>query len=205
MRGLGAMPSAKDNTGERESNMAVRCGHCKNMHASPYDVYLCSLGRYRQPYRQAAAAPPVETPPLATPIEMIKSMRDGRYAVRPDSSTPYTFVRVSRPKSGRMKGALKIQTQHSEAYKDCIVIWPSGRVSVYDRRVDSSLLLIVVDPVTATRAYGQELGRCCRCGRELTDERSRYYGIGPECEEHWPEIINTVDEERGAYYPGCSG
>lgn len=29
--------------------------------------------------------------------------------------------------------------------------------------------------------FGIELGRCCRCGRELTDETSRALGIGPEC------------------------
>jgi hypothetical protein len=29
--------------------------------------------------------------------------------------------------------------------------------------------------------YGQEIGRCCRCNRRLTDETSRELGIGPEC------------------------
>jgi superfamily II DNA or RNA helicase len=31
--------------------------------------------------------------------------------------------------------------------------------------------------------YGRELGRCGRCGRELTDETSRAIGIGPICRE----------------------
>lgn len=186
--------------------MAVLCGHCKHHHGTPYDVYLCSQRRYgRMPYQQAAAAPPAPKPVLTTPIEMIKTLRDGRYAVRPDSNTPYMFIRVTRPKRGNHRGALKIQTQHSEAYKDCIIIWPSGQVSVYDKRVDERLLLLVVDPVTASRNYGKELGRCCSCGRELTDERSRWYSIGPECEKHWPEIINLTDEEHGhSYYPGCN-
>ncbi len=29
--------------------------------------------------------------------------------------------------------------------------------------------------------FGIELGRCCGCGRELTDETSRALGVGPEC------------------------
>ena len=33
----------------------------------------------------------------------------------------------------------------------------------------------------ATALYGQEIGRCGRCNRHLTDEESRRVGLGPEC------------------------
>jgi hypothetical protein len=33
----------------------------------------------------------------------------------------------------------------------------------------------------ARRAYGQLIGCCGRCGRTLTDETSRAFGIGPDC------------------------
>lgn len=33
----------------------------------------------------------------------------------------------------------------------------------------------------SAQIYGQELGHCGRCGRTLTNEASRYLGIGPEC------------------------
>jgi len=33
--------------------------------------------------------------------------------------------------------------------------------------------------------YGTELGECGVCGRTLTDEKSRAYGIGPVCRERF--------------------
>ncbi len=36
-------------------------------------------------------------------------------------------------------------------------------------------------PEAAMALFGQELGKCGKCGRHLTDEVSRQYGIGPVC------------------------
>lgn len=33
----------------------------------------------------------------------------------------------------------------------------------------------------AQALFGREIGRCGRCGRHLTDEASRAFGLGPEC------------------------
>lgn len=41
--------------------------------------------------------------------------------------------------------------------------------------------LISKDPLTATQTYGRELGYCGMCGRELTNQESREFGIGPVC------------------------
>jgi|GEM_PF-5272919 len=37
------------------------------------------------------------------------------------------------------------------------------------------------NPAGAAMRYAQELGRCSRCNRTLTDEASRARGLGPEC------------------------
>lgn len=37
------------------------------------------------------------------------------------------------------------------------------------------------NPAGAALRYAQELGRCSRCNRHLTDEASRARGLGPEC------------------------
>jgi hypothetical protein len=68
------------------------------------------------------------------PPELLKMVREGRYAVRADSAHPYVFVRVSIGKGrSRFKDAIKVQTQHSERLSDPkLVIWPSGKVSLYD-------------------------------------------------------------------------
>jgi hypothetical protein len=37
------------------------------------------------------------------------------------------------------------------------------------------------DPEKAATAYGQRTGRCCICGRELTDPESIERSVGPDC------------------------
>lgn len=37
------------------------------------------------------------------------------------------------------------------------------------------------DPLAAAKKYGKESGRCCSCGRDLTDPVSIENGIGPIC------------------------
>jgi hypothetical protein len=44
---------------------------------------------------------------------------------------------------------------------------------------------ILIDPKEAALTYGREIGRCCRCYLELTNEESREYGIGPICRGKW--------------------
>lgn len=44
---------------------------------------------------------------------------------------------------------------------------------------------VISDPLAAAVAYGKETGRCCCCGRELTDPVSVEKGIGPICETNW--------------------
>lgn len=40
---------------------------------------------------------------------------------------------------------------------------------------------IVADPVGTSVRFAEHFTRCCRCGRSLTEEASKAYGIGPEC------------------------
>ena len=58
-----------------------------------------------------------------------------------------------------------------------------GRPSVPVRGASARAALeaIAQDPAAATVLYGQEIGRCGRCNRHLTDELSRSRGIGPDC------------------------
>lgn len=142
-------------------------------------------------------------------LKMVKGMIDmvpsGYFAVRPDSTVNYSFIRVSIPKTGRFKGCTKIQTQHSDDYRVEAVIWPSGRWSIYRNSIIDDLLLLVVDFQGAAMAYAHEIGKCCRCNKALTDERSRYYGVGPECEQYWPWVTARIDEAAGhTYHPGVT-
>lgn len=138
------------------------------------------------------------------PMEYLHGLREGYYASRPDSNQSFTFFRVSRPNRGKFKGALKIQTQHGPELKLYMVIWDDQRVYKYSdfSKYENDLLLVTVDMRGCAIAYATEIGNCMRCNTELTDDRSRWYGIGPECEKHWPEIINEINDTKGVFKYG---
>ena len=138
------------------------------------------------------------------PMDFLMAVPDGYYASRPDSDHEYTFFRVSHPKSGQFKDAMKIQTQHGPDLHLFMVIWPSGSLTVYDKRWEDDFLLVTVDTNGCALAYARKLKHCCRCNTELTDPRSRWYGIGPDCEKKYDgeTLIRIVDETRGPWKPG---
>lgn len=80
------------------------------------------------------------------------------------------FYRVERPKEGKWAGRTYVKRQASDSFEK-MGFEETGRV----------LDAIAADPQTAGKRYGQQIGRCYRCHRTLTDETSREKGIGPEC------------------------
>jgi hypothetical protein len=197
--------------------MAVKCGHCSTRQRAVYhkdvkEVRFCGFTAARQTLAANTRTDPSWGVPGAkpawsfqTPQVMVENMRDGRYAVAPGTAgaekDQHVFIRVSRPKTGKKKGALVIQTQHSDDYRPFITFWPSGQIYVAKQndRLDQALLMVAADPFTSAMKYAELWNVCSRCGKQLTDAKSRWYGIGPECEKHWPEIINYVNETRGAF------
>jgi hypothetical protein len=99
-------------------------------------------------------------------VKTCPEVADGRYAVEHEGNLKFFKV-----KNGRKPGYVFLDVQASDD-------WHSIRTP---RRIDEILGLIAADELTAARRYGMELGQCSRCGRTLTDETSRAYGIGPEC------------------------
>lgn len=147
---------------------------------------------------------------LGISAEMLFDIREGRYAIPTRGTTRLDFVRLSvvKPsKAGkfvRYQGCLKVQTQHGESYKTRAYIARNGEVALTSNTMDATYLTaifmaIIVDQKAAAHRYGREKGMCCRCGKELTDERSRYYGIGPECEKKWETFVPEMDERHGAF------
>jgi hypothetical protein len=146
--------------------------------------------------------------PVDPRLEMIKGLLefvpDGYYATAPDGPGGHVdFLRINRPKprrSGKNKfvGATVIQTQHSEVWKERLVLWPSGQWSVYRADVIDMLLLVVADHRTCAKRYAIELQSCCVCNTKLTDDRSRHYLIGPICDkkEAWSYVLEEVDDQN---------
>ena len=96
------------------------------------------------------------------------AVEDGSYAVEFDGRLRFFHVRT--PKSGRWEGYTFVDEKAGpETY-------PVRNAIRRARILDA----IASDPDALAR-YGQELGICARCHRELTDEASRAAGLGPTC------------------------
>ncbi len=104
--------------------------------------------------------------PAAPAPEPLPVVADGRYAIELDGAV--RFYRLNtHDKSGRQY----LDAQASDDF------WS---VTTYALRL-RVLSTIAADPTEAMRRYGTELGKCGNCGRTLTDETSRAFGIGPDC------------------------
>lgn len=137
------------------------------------------------------------------PVELLEMVPDGYYATLLEDGEEPTFLRVKRPKFGIHEGRMVIQTQHGDRLEDAFIVYPktaidSTRVDVLKVSVEEAINLLISDQFGAARRYAKLISRCCRCNKELTDERSRKYGIGPECEKHMKWMIDLVDMEESS-------
>lgn len=138
-------------------------------------------------------------------LEVVKNMLDmipdGYYATAPDGAGGHIdFVRIKRPTSGRLKGCLKVQTQHSERWQEALVYYPnSGKWSVFNQKVVDMLLLVIADHHGCSKRYAIEVQACMCCNKTLTDDRSRHYLIGPVCDKKaaWQWVFEEVDAKNG--------
>jgi hypothetical protein len=148
---------------------------------------------------------PVSKPVTSIPLGLLEAIPAAHYAVRADSNEPYTFLRVRKPKTGRYTGCTIIQTRHGDRFITRFALFPNGRVwfSPGDQRfIESKIMLVFGDYQYAMMEYGREIGRCMVCGKTLTDERSRWYGIGPDCETRYSFPVERLDEEFGPWFLG---
>lgn len=98
----------------------------------------------------------------------------GYYALdtKENAKNDIAFYRVDRPDEGKWAGWTFVKR---------IV---GGRV---DERVPKNQVASILSRIEgagiseASARYGQEIGRCGRCNRTLTNDESRQMGIGPEC------------------------
>jgi hypothetical protein len=168
-------------------------------------------GRWREPippsststYPEARVAEVVtkSASKLTTMAPLMSRVPDGYYAVDLGDGSAIKFLRVSTEKKGPKTGSRRVQTIHGGSLSDYKWrLYPSGKIDCWDTRIEDLILLLIGDYEGALRRYAREIDRCCRCNTRLTDERSRRFGIGPECEKHWPWIVETVlmeEEEKG--------
>ena len=108
----------------------------------------------------------VEAEEPAAPRDNFTDIPDGYYAITREDK-PLLFVRVTTWDSGQRK----VQIQASD---DLHRTFPGTAQTILES-------IRTQGPQKAGILYGQEIGKCCACGRTLTDETSRSLGIGPDC------------------------
>lgn len=103
----------------------------------------------------------------------------GRYAIR-DGDGVVKFYRVQEGR-GKWQGRIFLSAgaggPHGDPHWHPI---PANRPQTHET-YKAVMAELLKDPQAAAQLYGQEIGACGVCGRSLTDETSRAYGIGPIC------------------------
>ena len=119
-----------------------------------------------------APASPAPAPATSKAAADLPDVPAGHYAIASEGDNDLLFVRVDRPDSGAYAGATFVK----------MVVGGRPDMNLPRKQVPGVLARILDAGVDAAGArYGQEIGRCCRCNRTLTDEASRAAGIGPDC------------------------
>lgn len=166
---------------------SIRCAHCKDTHASVSEVRACASRSHDADVSPTAALMPQRTPwkagdPLPFP--------PGRYAILDPAEDPvaYSYVdrqdlvppreesvrffKIDAPDEGRWSGYVFVSRQASDD------LYP-----IKDRRDKEQVINRILDDgwKQCLLLYGQKIGKCGHCGRTLTNDESRAYGIGPVC------------------------
>jgi hypothetical protein len=163
---------------------------------TPATVYTAPVTPSREPSRSTTETKVV--------LQLLDILPDGYYAWTPALDADVTFLRVKRypvTSKNQWRGSVLVQTQHSDELIPAWVLWPSGRISKYrsgHSGIDIETVIngLIVDHKAAAHRYAMLKGNCCICNKELTDPRSRHYGIGPDCEKTHQYIINEVDSSN---------
>lgn len=128
--------------------------------------------------RRAAAAPApapvvVEQPRIFAERTPYPQVAQGYYAIASlTGNNDLDFFRVDRPTEGKWAGRTFVKR----------VIGGKADSPVWGSTARAALgAIIAAGERSAAQRYGQEIGRCGRCNRHLTDETSRAYGLGPDC------------------------
>lgn len=126
----------------------------------------------------APSMPGTNSPAVEVAVKVAKTydpyidVPNGYYAV-PDASEAdrIHYYRVSRRTVG-MRDYVNVQEMASDE------LYP---VRPWQRANGVLEAIRAAGPRDAATLFGTTIGRCCRCGRTLTDADSRAAGIGPDC------------------------
>lgn len=152
--------------GCRPNRYAGNCRHC-GQHIAEQAGLLCkdATGRWTVEHNGTCPTAPAINPVAAT-------VPEGHYALPSTGENDLVFYRVDRPTEGAFAGRVFVKM---------IVGGKPDRNVRRDAIAGILARIEAAGPDAAGELYGQEIGRCWKCNRHLTDEASRAAGIGPDC------------------------
>ncbi|WP_239404501.1 DUF6011 domain-containing protein [Frankia sp. Cj3] len=123
-------------------------------------------------------------------------MTESRYFAVPDLLDPAQMSYWYRPTSGRNAGQLAPWPPRRSRWGQLLtkdipfdpVLDPKryrhfvcGQVAAINIAKGQVDVIVGRDPDTAAARFAALTIRCCRCGKQLSDARSKIHGVGPEC------------------------
>jgi len=141
-------------------------------------------------------------------INVLRMIPNGRYAVTADDGKQTVFLKVAELKGRDGAPYRDVKYKSSDNWIPLQKFWPSGQVtgknSIHGSVVADLLVQVMMDKEGCADRYGERFEECVNCGRELTDDRSRYYRLGSECIQHRDEIVEYIENTRGPWVPGAA-
>jgi len=106
-----------------------------------------------------------------TPVWIGAKIEQGYYAVNHPTDGTLRFYQVRKPAEGKWLGHIFLSEVSGE-----------NHLPMRDYQERSAIFTeIAKDPIGALKRFGKQIGRCGHCKKQLTDEVSREFGIGPVC------------------------
>ncbi|AER26620.1 hypothetical protein GTE7_gp077 [Gordonia phage GTE7] len=138
---------------------------------------------------------------------VLNMVPDGRYAVTSDDGKQTVFMRlVTRKPTSRGSERRLVQQKSSDKWLTRQTYSKSGHNfginRIHGTVIADLLTQIMMDKAGCSDRYGDRYSECVRCGRELTDDKSRYYRLGSECISYRPDLVDYVDNKYGVWTPG---
>jgi len=126
--------------------------------------------------RRAANAPVVNLDKIEEAFSAAQANGIKRPKLRLD-----TFKFSLAPAHGMNAGAIYAVDADSDQYLGKIKDGRFMRVRECSDDQEARIIAVCANPKAAAIAYGKRTGKCCICGRELTNHESIDLGIGPIC------------------------
>lgn len=113
-------------------------------------------------------------------IDRLKSLPDVARTARQSSGAPAVEDGRYAVEHGGVLKFYKVKNGYKRVFVE--VYASDARHALVSSATRAEVLrLIAADPQAAMLKFGQEIGSCGHCGRTLTDQESRDYGVGPIC------------------------